>query len=537
MSSGVMQVLMATSYPDDVPSCCLSSISAGMFAGSCGTTSPPPTTPCWGKQVALAVGVKVELQCSPPDMDYMQAPEGCYAYDATCPAPCSMQAVAINGSTWQPLGVVLKANGEAISLESDLPSTLPITSDMLSNVNANYILKMTCSAMMYQNGPPEDTCSKDMGPLVCSDTNRPSFMQLIQTQEDMMKLENAGECSFGLGLASNDVSDDSTCAMLNLNPSRMMYFLCGLSQGGQYCGDWVGNPDGQNSNCHHDNYESCKLTNGPVKIHEAECANEAFKTKFVRGSEENPHCGPLLRGGCCVASMFLALTDDDEASMWPLCVRTWVTQTCGVDLSSPCTNDGVEQTLVVEVTITIDITARRLGDLNTTECTDHGAKLLSTRLNAALLKTSAEAGAAGARPLVISDSACGSGTGDRQIVTDFVLQGSNGITRFTTVAVAVESEEFSLHLKEEGVEFKDISVRTTGSSTSTSGPSSTSASAITTLSTASNSPSQEITGTSGPSSTTLSTASNAPSRESFCFRRVVAATMATAVLMALVVDT
>merc|ERR1712232_1197717 len=111
--------------------------------------------------------------------------------------------------------------------------------------------------------------------------------------------------------------------------------------------------------------------------------------KFARGSDENPYCGPLLRGGCCVASMFLALTEDDETSMWPLCVRSWVTNTCKVNLGSPCTNDEVEKTFVVEVKITMN-SMRRLGDATSTSCTDHEAKLFSNKVGKALTMTSTE---------------------------------------------------------------------------------------------------------------------------------------------------
>merc|ERR1719359_2559843 len=129
-----------------------------------------------------------------------------------------------------------------------------------------------------------------------------------------------------------------------------------------------------------------------------------FLRKFVKGSDDNPHCGPLLRGGCCVSSMFFALTDSNEESLWPLCVTSWVTSTCGVDLSTPCGNEEVEKTWVVSLEITIGTPSigRRLDSAN---CTNKEADIFSKKLGKSLNDTSADAANAGARPIVLSDSA------------------------------------------------------------------------------------------------------------------------------------
>lgn len=245
--------------------------------------------------------------------------------------------------------------------------------------------------------------------------------------------------------------------MLNLHPSKLTYFLCGTTQIQSkltYCGDWVSKQDGK---CVKNSYESCSVAHGPVKIFENECPNNAFLKKMVHGSDENPYCAPLLRGGCCVASMFHALTDDDESSLWPLCVRTWATQTCGVDLSSTCTNTEISQIRNVQITITIKRQAlRRLGDV---KCTDHEARQFSGKVGKALSKTSVDASNAGARPIVISDSACMDTTGDRKLVTDLVVRGENVDARLNSVVAAANSGDFGTHLQEEGIGVDTIQVR------------------------------------------------------------------------------
>jgi hypothetical protein len=348
-----------------------------------------------------------------------------------------------------------------------------ITQEQMFMLNQQFTLHQHCGDALSFD---ESNGCTQVGHIYCTSANRPLLTTMVTNQENMMALEESGECNFGI---FDSMNSEGTCGMLNLKPSKMMYFLCGTTQvetESLYCGDWVSNPDGQ---CASDRFsESCSLANGPVRINESECADNAFLEKFVRGSDDNPYCGPLLRGGCCVASMFFALTDSDEQSLWPLCVRTWASQTCGVDLSSPCTNDEVVETLVVEVELVIT-SVRRLSDDTSSLCTNKGAELLSKRLSAALNKTSSEAQGAGARTVVISDSAC-LGLADsssRTVVADFVLQADVGSavdnsvveSHMLTVSDAVRSSGFQANLKAEGVDTSNINVKTHGKSATTNG--------------------------------------------------------------------
>lgn len=450
----------------------------------CPSTQSPPssqetedTDVCVGKAISFTAGMRIRSSCHPPQTsgDY----NSCYE-DGTseCAARC-FSAVAINASSYYEMGVVLKKDGSALSAadENDFPFSA-ITKDQLEDLTSKYILHRSCNAMRYSDTSMDDC--KPQGPTICSSTNLPLVTKMVQAQESMMNLQKSGECDFGMGDVMEGAEGGGKCSMLSLKPSNMMYFLCGTTQTGNekmYCGDWVGNPDGQCSARKGDQIEGCSLANGPIRIQESECAGNAFQKKFVRGSDDNPYCGPLLRGSCCVASMFFALTDSDEQSLWPLCVRTWATQTCGVDLSAPCTNDEVEETLVVEVRLTIT-SERRLGDSLSTKCTNKEAELLSRKLSAALHKTSAAAQEAAARPIVISDSSClaESNAEGRTVVTDFVVQGRVGASNkdsnaahLAAVSAAAKSPDFQTNLKAAGIDASNITVKVNGKSSKAGG--------------------------------------------------------------------
>jgi len=342
------------------------------------------------------------------------------------------------------------------SSASEKPSCMSIAACSTKMSMANVSSSSTC--------PPEDMAAR-----MCSSTIRPHLTALIEALDTMARLQKSGDCNLGVR-SSGDSS--SSCGMLDLNPMKTLLFLCGSTNAGDkqlYCGDWVSNPDGQCSeSASGQTHETCSLSSGPVQIHESECAGNAFLTKFAKGSGAKPHCGPLLRGGCCAGSLFFAMTDSDEASMWPLCVRTWATQTCGVDLT-PCHNDEVESTFVVEVSMTIT-TTRRLGQ-SLNGCTNNEAKLLSGKMGGALAKTSAKAGAAGARPIVLSDSSClDGGARGRTVVTSFVLQGSDAAARSQDVQAALGTSEFQSQLSAQGVQATNFTVKglgTTAAATTT----------------------------------------------------------------------
>jgi hypothetical protein len=308
-----------------------------------------------------------------------------------------------------------------------------------------------------------DKC-KEMGDVFCSNEDLPHFKAMIQAQDTMAQLQRSGDCQFAMNFSD---SGGKSCETLSLNPAKMLYFVCGKTQaaGNQlYCGDWVSNPDGQ---CAPNSHETCSLSSGPVAILESECAGNAFLKKFAKGTGDKPHCGPLLRGGCCAGSLFYAMTDSDESSMWPLCVRTWATQTCGVDLT-PCGNDEVESTFTVEITLTLSTPDRRLGESANSTCSNHEARVLSGKMGDALAKVSTKAKATGAKPVVISDSSClDASAKDRTIVTSFVLQGSGADARSKDVKAALATSEFQTQLTAQGVKAKNIAV--TGGSSSTSG--------------------------------------------------------------------
>merc|ERR1711988_1103814 len=103
-------------------------------------------------------------------------------------------------------------------------------------------------------------------------------------------------------------------------------------------------------------------------------------------------------------------------------------------------------------------------------------------LSAALDKTSPEAQRAGARTVVVSDSAClGSpNASSRTVVADFVLQAdvggsTNGSwpsaveSHMLTVSDAVRSSGFQINLKDEVVDASNINVKTHGKSATTKG--------------------------------------------------------------------
>lgn len=443
----MLDALRAPNSPD-VPSCCYSRMFSQQQDERCTqtpTTTAAPTS-CMGDATSLRAGLRLDLRCTPPDLNMRVQCEY-----TTCSAPCSMQVVASNASSYYPEGIVSKSDGSPFTSADSFPEL--VTEQNLQTANDLYVLRMTCSSLMQSFPVQSGSCPADVGPIICAEGNRAVYYEMAFADGNQSALQRSGECDFGLP----EYEGSDTCGMLAVDPSKVAYFLCGKTQinGRQYyCGDWVSKQDGT---CLESGFETCTVANGPVKISEAECANNVFLQKLVRGSDENPYCGPLLRGGCCVSSMFHALTDDDENSMWPLCVRTWATSTCGVDLSTTCTNDEIMLTLSVEVTITIKMERR----LSTTSgsCTDHEAKVLSRRIGSALAKSSAEAREASAKSVVISDSTCMNNTADQVIVTDLVVHGDNAVARQRAVVAAASSPDFSLHLLEEGVQVASIRVR------------------------------------------------------------------------------
>jgi len=445
----------------DIPQCCIDNMQ---------TVSSQPTPAsqkpsCMGAATAFSVGMSLSTRCTPPDGDYAQMQGASCYVSGKCSSPCAFQTVAFNSSNYREIGMVFKADGSSVSFgfsSSDLAPTAlsgSISEATLAQLKAKFVLKMTCNALMSSMSSSSSKCPAEMGPQFCSTANRHHITSMLQTQDTMMRLQKNGDCDFGMGMP-DDTS--SSCGMLSLHPAKVLYFLCGSANVGgkqQYCGDWVSNPDGQCSESDSGKtHETCSITSGPVKILESECAGNAFLKKFAKDSSSKPHCGPLLRGGCCAGSLFFALTDSDEASMWPLCVRTWATQTCGVDLT-PCNNNEVERTFIVELSLTITTSERRLGK-SVNSCSNHEAKLLSGKMGGALGKTSAKAGAAGAKAIVLSDSSClDGGAQGRTVVTSFVLQGSGADARSKDVHAALATAEFQSQLSAQGVQATNITVK------------------------------------------------------------------------------
>jgi hypothetical protein len=382
----------------------------------------------------------------------------------------------MNETNYHSLGVVQNRDGSVVTaMPEDLLSStsyagnVQVTESNLAKVNQLYHLKESCSSMMYksQQASSSSDSSKsceEMGPKICEGSDRQMMVEMMRSQERLQKLQTAGDCKFGLPSASQSGDDSSsTCNMLELEPTRTLGFLCGRSEVGdkRYCGDWVTNPDGQCSG--HDNYESCSLTNGPVHISEKECAVEpgqtepSFLKKFTKGP--NGYCETLKAGGCCVGSMFFALSDSNDATLWPLCVTTWVTETCGIDLMELCPGTDSQETALVRVTSTI-IETRRLSTTGVSKCTSVEAKSLSDKMGRAMTQTSSKAGSANARPIVISDSSClNAGATDRQVVLDFVVQGDGAADRQQEVLIAVSSPAFQENLRNEGVEATSITTK------------------------------------------------------------------------------
>lgn len=282
---------------------------------------------------------------------------------------------------------------------------------------------------------------------------------MIVAQGQMERLARSNECFFG-GMTENRTRTRTersidTCQMLSVDPSRALMFMCASTEvdGNQlFCGDWVTNPDGECSGAHR-NYESCTVANGPVRIGEEECANQAFLQKFVRGSTDRPYCDPLIRGGSCVPAMFFAFTDDDDASLWPLCVRTWAKETCGVNFDVSIEGFNVASLHTVQVTLTFEHAARRLQ--LEASCTNHGARALSAKLSRALGSTSREAGDS-ANPIVVSDSDCISESISklsprRVVVVELIVKGDDSQAKAAYVAEVARSIAFSSNLRAEGV--------------------------------------------------------------------------------------
>lgn len=282
---------------------------------------------------------------------------------------------------------------------------------------------------------------------------------MIVAQGQLERLAQSSECFFG-GMTANRTHKGTgtrigTCEKLSLDPSRALFFMCASTEvDGQqlYCGDWVTNPDGECSGDYR-NYESCTVANGPVRISEEECSGHAFLQKFVRGSTDRPYCDPLVRGGSCVPAMFFAFTDDDDASLWPVCVRTWAKETCGVNFDIAIEGFNVVALHTVQVTLTFEQATRRLQQEPL--CTNHAARALSAKLSTALRNTSREA-AESANPIVVSDSDCMSESASgsppqRVVVAELLVRGGGSQAKAAYVAQVARSADFSSNLRAEGV--------------------------------------------------------------------------------------
>lgn len=486
-------VMMKQMYPDDIPECCLQEPSAMMMQGlgqyQCPGAATLPTTtvpsslmPSCRVEAALTAGMSARASCM--SFDRSVSPSDCIKGDNKCAAPCTMYYMITDSASYMSLGMALRKSDEADLGTDPLggyngpygSQSVQITDDNVAEVNSKYVLQKTCQQVMSTHKAPEPC--QPMGDKICSEGSREMFIKMIEAQEDMMRLQRNDECDFNMG---GMYQDSDTCGMLELNPSRTMFFLCGFTyvptyrvgadlteivkeNKKTYCGDWVSNPDGQ---CSSDRgFEKCSLANGPVAIKESECEGNAFLQKFVKGSDENPYCGPLQNGGCCVASMFHALTADNDHSLWPLCVTTWAKETCGINFDFTCSNEEVEQIAVVDVEIILEV-GRRLEESSRTaaSCTNKEADLLSRKLGKALNETSEDAKNAGARPIIISDTSCLGNSENRTITVDFVMEGKLGAsskdlaTHREAVIKAAQSTDFQANLKVAGITASKINVK------------------------------------------------------------------------------